>query len=109
MGGAYPVTWTVLCFQFHTHRSLQHSKASPYIQTVADLRLSVHDFAPQGHAPFPKLRLTRVRMSEFSQPKGTEALSGLSISIRQGSSTDTQCFVAVCLNIPLTVRSLVPI
>ena len=66
-------------------------------------------FAPQGHAPFPKLRLTHVRMSEFSQPKGTEALSGLSISIRKGSSTDTQCFVAVCLNIPLTVCSLVRI
>ena len=46
MGGAYLVTWTVLCFQFHTHRSLQHSKASHYFQTAAELRLSVHDVCP---------------------------------------------------------------
>ena len=30
MGRAYLVTWTVLCFQFHTHRSFQHSKANHY-------------------------------------------------------------------------------
>ena len=35
MGGAYLVTWTVLCFLFHTHWSLQHSKASCYFQPVA--------------------------------------------------------------------------
>ena len=65
MGGVYLVTWTVLSFQFHTHRSLQHPKASRYFQTVAELRLSVHDLWPSNPAPLPKLRLTQVRMREF--------------------------------------------
>ena len=54
MGGAYLVTWTVLCFQFHTHRTLQHSKARRYSQTVAELRLSVHDLYPSKPRPFAR-------------------------------------------------------
>ena len=34
------------CFQFYTHRSLQHSKASHYFQIAAGLSLSVHDLCP---------------------------------------------------------------
>ena len=72
MGGAYLVMWTVLCFQFHTHQPLKHSKASHYFQTVAELNLSLH--APESPAPLPKL--TRVCMRKFSlPPMGTEALT----------------------------------
>ena len=45
---------TVLCFQFHTHRSLQHSKASRYFQTVAELCFSelCSWFMPSKPCPF---------------------------------------------------------
>ena len=56
MGRAYLVTWTVLCFQFHTHRSLQHSKVSHYFQTVAELCLSVHDLCPSKPCPFSQIK-----------------------------------------------------
>ena len=54
MGGAYLVTRTVLYVLSvsHTHRSLQHSKASRYFQTVAELRPSVHHLCPTKHRPF---------------------------------------------------------
>ena len=68
---AYLVMWTVLCFQFHTHRSLQHSKAGCYFETAAELhpsRILSMIYAPQ--CPLPKLRLTGVHMQEFSQPEG---------------------------------------
>ena len=45
----------VLCFQFHTHRSLRHSKASRYFQTVAELRLSVYDLCPSKPRPFVQI------------------------------------------------------
>ena len=56
MGGVCLVTWTVLCFQFHTHPSLQHSKASCYFQTVAELHLSVHDLCPSFCSWFMPLK-----------------------------------------------------
>ena len=57
MGGAYLVTWTVLCFQFHTHQSLQNSKASRYFQTVAELRLSVHDVCSSKPSSFAQIKI----------------------------------------------------
>ena len=57
MGEAYLVMWAVLCFQFHTHRSLQNSKASRYFRTVAELRLSVYDFCPSKPRPFAQVMI----------------------------------------------------
>ena len=51
------MTWTVLCFQFHTHWSLQHSKASCYFQTVAEQRLSVHNLCPSKPRPFAQIKI----------------------------------------------------
>ena len=81
MGGVCLVTWTVLCFQFHTHQSLQHSKASRYFQTVAELHLSVQDLCPSKPCPFAQIEIDmRVHMHKCSQPVGiplrTEGLMG---------------------------------
>ena len=57
MGGAYLVTWTMLCFQFHTHQSLQHSKASHYFQTVAELHLSIHNLCPSKSHLFVQIEI----------------------------------------------------
>ena len=56
MGEAYLVTWTVLCFQFHTHRSLQHSQASRYFPTAAELHLSVHNLCPSKPRPAAQIK-----------------------------------------------------
>ena len=56
MGRADLVTWTVLYFQFHTHQSLQHFKASHYFQTVAELCLSVHNLCPSKSCPFGQIK-----------------------------------------------------
>ena len=58
MGGAYLVTWTVLCFHCVTFKQLLNCV---FLFTI---------YAPESPAPLPKLRLTRVRMREFSQPEG---------------------------------------
>ena len=55
-GRAYLATWTVPCFQFHTHQSLQHSKASHFFQTVAELHLSVHHLSPSKPCPFAQIK-----------------------------------------------------
>ena len=52
MGRAYLVMWTMQCFKLYTHWSLQHSKASCYFQTGAELHLSVHDLCPSKPHPF---------------------------------------------------------
>ena len=56
MGEAYLVAWTVLYFRFHTHRSLQHPKASRYFQTAAELHLPVHDYCPSKPRPFAHIK-----------------------------------------------------
>ena len=90
MGRAYLVTWTVLCFQFHTHWSLQHSKASCYFRTVAELHLPVQNYAPQCTTPLPKLRLTWKCMHKCSQPKGTPlGNEDLKISTQNDSCCNT--------------------
>ena len=61
MGRAYLVTWAVLCFQFHTHRSLRHSKASCYFQTVAELHLSVHNLCPSKPCPSKPRPFAQIR------------------------------------------------
>ena len=57
MSGVYLVTWTVLYFQLYTHRSVEHSKASRYFQTVAELRFSVHDLCPSKPCPFAQIKI----------------------------------------------------
>ena len=57
MDRAYLVMWTVLCFQFHTHWSLQHSRASHYFQTVAELCISVHNLCPSKPRPFAQIKI----------------------------------------------------
>ena len=53
MGRAYLVTRTVLCFQCHTHQSLQHSEASRYFQTVVEPSVSVHNLRPSKVKALP--------------------------------------------------------
>ena len=77
--GAYLVTWTVLCFQFHTSVTSKF-QGQPLLSnscwTASQFLFTI--YTPQSPVPSPKLRLTRVRMREFSQPEGipsgTEAL-----------------------------------
>ena len=64
------VMWTILCFQFHTHQSLQHSKASHYFQTVAELCLSAHDLCPSKPCPFaPNWDRRKCTWANFHYPK----------------------------------------
>ena len=70
MGGAYLVTWTLLCFQFYLHQSLQHFKASRYFQTVVELLLSVHDLSPSKPRPFAQIKI------DNSEHARTEVLTG---------------------------------
>ena len=80
MGRANLVTWTVLCFQFHTYRSLQHSNASRYFQTVAELCLSGHDFCPSKPGPFAQVDWRECACANFHSAKGTEALRQVHIN-----------------------------
>ena len=57
VGVANILTWAMLCFQCHTDRLLQHSKASRYFQTVAELRFSVHDLCPSKPCPFAQIKI----------------------------------------------------
>ena len=57
MGRAYIVMWTVLCFQFYTHWSLQNSRASHYFQTVAELCISVYNLCPSKPCPFAQIQI----------------------------------------------------
>ena len=63
----YLVTWTVLYFQFHTHQTCQHSKASHYFQTVAELHLSVHKLCPPKPHSFDQIKTnTSVHVQIFT-------------------------------------------
>ena len=80
MGGAYLVTWTVLCFRFHTLWSLQHSKASCYFQTFAELHLSIHDLCPSKPRPFAQIKIyasAHAKIFTAQRPLGNESLVAL--------------------------------
>ena len=75
----YLVTWTVLCFHFHTHWSLQHSKTRHYFhkQLLKNCVLLFTVYAPQSPTQIKTMWVCRT--CEFSEPKGilsgTEALN----------------------------------
>ena len=76
---AYLVMWTVLCFQFYTHRSLEHSKASrwtafqgqPFLSQLMNCIFLFMIYAPQSPALLPKLRPTRVHVQIFTAQRYT--------------------------------------
>ena len=81
MGRAYLVMWTMQRFKLYTHRSLQHSKASCYFQTGAELHLSVHDLCPSKPHPFAQTETDVTARVQILQslhegiPSDTEALT----------------------------------
>ena len=65
----------------HTHRSLLYSKVSRYFQTIAELRLSVHESCPSVSRPFSQTKIDASAHAQFflqpeDIPSGTEALTG---------------------------------
>ena len=70
VSGVYLVMWAVLCFQFYTHRSLKHSKASRYFQSINCIFLFTI-YAPQSPALLPKWRLMQVHVRIFTAQRYT--------------------------------------